>query len=118
MSEASGLVASASLPMLRAVKTYRERYTGQLLELAGDLDLEPSPYDGGGGGGSNGGIKPTAIHRLVRDLALAAVGRRSAGMREGAEGAAVAGGVQAVAARNQSFVSSLTVARGSQPGRV
>ena len=118
MSEASGHVASAALPMLRAIRTYRERYTGLLLESAGDLDLDPPRYDSVGGGGSNGGIRPTAIHRIVRNLTLAAVGRRSAGMREGAGGAA-AGGVPAVAAQSDSFVSaSFAVARGSQAGGV
>ena len=97
MSEASGLVASASLPMLRAIRTYRERYTGQLLELAGDGDHE-SGYDGGS---DAGGVKPTAINRLVRNLTLKVGGR--SGRREGAEGG---GGVQAVAARNKSFAAA------------
>ena len=97
MSEASGLVASASLPMLRAIRTYRERYTGQLLESAGDGDHE-SGYDGGS---DAGGVKPTAINRLVRNLTLKVGGR--SGRREGAEGG---GGVQAVAARNKSFAAA------------
>ena len=101
MSEASGLVASASLPMLRAIRSYRERYTGLLLESAGDCDHD-SGYAGGGDGGSDaGGVKPTAINRLVRNLTLKVGGR--SGRREGAEGG---GGVQAVAARNKSFAAA------------
>ena len=111
MSEASGLVASASLPMLRAIRSYRERYTGLLLESAGDCDHD-SGYAGGGDGGSDaGGVKPTAINRLMRNLTLKVGGR--SGRREGADSGA-AGGVQAVAARNKSFAAtSFSVAQGS-----
>ena len=99
VSEASGLVASAALPMLRAIRAYRERYTGQLLEATGDGDHE-SGYDGGS---DAGGVKPTAINRLVRNLTLKVGGR--SGRREGAD-SGVAGGVQAVAARNKSFAAA------------